>query len=208
MPVTGGDVDLARAVASTPGAIFSFSANSHSDLGRSLGIRPKPQAEFTRAGQILSLDALTVSSDLSNLDSTAVNMVIAGTPPDRLRWWNLSRSVTVTIDDNEVYRGPVVSVAVANGQFLRGLDLFPRGHPADGKLEVQIVHIKRNQRKRMRGRLITGTHTPHPDIKECSGREVVIDWGRPRRWEVDGQVREPVAAITVKIKPEAYWILL
>ena len=55
---------------------------------------------------------------------------------------------------------------VMNSQFLGTLDLAPRGHPNDGRVEVTEVRSSMGVRQRLvaRRRARTGSHLPHPDI--------------------------------------------
>ena len=69
---------------------------------------------------------------------------------------------------------------VASGQYLRGADLVPRGHPGDGRVEVQVYAVRRGERAAMRSRLPQGVHLPHPDITQTSGRQVEIRADRAR----------------------------
>ena len=48
----------------------------------------------------------------------------------------------VTVDGRTVHDGPATSVVVANGQFSGTADLAPRGHPGDGRLEVQVYALR------------------------------------------------------------------
>jgi len=208
--VIGDDAELGRAVTRAPGGIYLFQPDRSSDLARNLGIRSTvgENKSSSADSKALSMDALLISDDTSPTKNlTAVNMIISGTAPDRLRWWSRSRPVTVTIDGKEIYAGHAAGVAIATGQFMRGLDLFPRGHPGDGKIEVQIIHIRRSQRRKLRTRLAAGTHVPHPEILERSGREVVVAWAQPNRQEIDGQTRKSAAIVAINVWPEAYWIV-
>lgn len=62
-------------------------------------------------------------------------------------------------------RGPITVISCA--QFLRGMDIAPRGHPNDGKVEVLEfdASISVRERFRMLQRLRTGDHLPHPSIR-------------------------------------------
>ena len=67
------------------------------------------------------------------------------------------------LDGRPWFSGPATTVVVATGQFLRGLDLVPRGHPGDGKAEVQVYALRRaGAAARCAARLATGAHVPAP----------------------------------------------
>ena len=64
--------------------------------------------------------------------------------------------------------GRATAVVVASGQYLRGADVVPRGHPGDGRVEVQVYAVARGERAGVRGRLPQGVHLPHPDITQTT----------------------------------------
>ena len=68
---------------------------------------------------------------------------------------------------------------VASGQYLRGIDVVPRGHPGDGRVEVQVYAVAAGERAGVRARLPQGVHLPHPDITQTTGRRVE-SWRRTR----------------------------
>ena len=93
----------------------------------------------------------------------------------------------VVIDTRVVHDGAALAVVVASGQYLRGNDVVPRGHPGDGRAEVQVYSLTRGERAAMRERLPLGVHLPHPRIRTASGRRVEVQaMGSPRPVEVDG----------------------
>jgi diacylglycerol kinase family enzyme len=129
----------------------------------------------------------------------AVNMVVLGPPPDRLRRDHRSHQCRVEVDGRLVVDGPCTTVVVANGEYLRGLDVVPRGHPGDGRFEVHVYAVPPAERRRMRSRLRTGTHVPHPGIMTAQGMHVVVQWDGPVRQEIDGAGRPPTRALEVTL---------
>src|SRR3954452_13304304 len=77
----------------------------------------------------------------------------------RKRWW----------------RGRVY--VAMNAEFLGRWDVAPRGHPNDGRLDTFEVTMSVGDRLKARSRLPTGTHLPHPQIKErrVSAAQIEID---------------------------------
>jgi diacylglycerol kinase family enzyme len=100
------------------------------------------------------------------------------------------------------------TIVVANGQFLRGRDLVPSGHPGDGRLEVQVYALAPAGRRPMRRRLAVGTHLPHPGIVVTHGRVVELALGRPAAVEADGIRLFSAADVVVEAVPGAYRLLL
>jgi hypothetical protein len=192
--VEGPDAALAAAAAGTAGLRVAFAPSSTSDLGRALGIGgSRPGAHE------VPLDGL----HLDAAPRLALNAVVLGIAPDRLRWWTRDRSIEVTVDGRERFRGRATTVLVANGQYLRGADVVPRGHPGDGRAEVQVYALTRGERRPMRRRLAQGAHVPHPRIRELSGRRIEVRVaGAELPLEVDRVGRGARRELTVEVVPE------
>ncbi len=196
--IDGGDADLAATVTTHPGALIRFRPAASSDVARAVGARSSGAA-----GIELPLDALRIVGA-----GLATNMVVAGTPPDRLRRFSRRIFVTVGVDGAEWFAAPATTVVVATGQFLRGLDVVPRGHPGDGRAELQVYAPEPGEAGAMRRRLGTGMHVPHPRIAQRAGRRIDIRWVRPQRLEIDGVARATALAVTIEVVPGAYRLLV
>ncbi len=200
--VEGDDAALDAAVREQPGARVGFHPDPTSDLARALGIGATGEGTVE-----LGIDALAVVADDREL--FAVNMFVVGTAPDRAGWFTGAPDLRVEVDGRAVHDGPATSVVVAPGHALRGHDVGPRGHPGDGRAEVQVYAVPRAQRAGVRSRLPQGVHLPHPDITQTSGRRVtVVADKRPVGLEVDGVPGPPATRITVEIVPEAFLIVV
>jgi diacylglycerol kinase family enzyme len=171
-----------------------------SDLARALGI----SATGDPSGRAGPVDALAVEPG-----GTAVNGVVLGTPPGRVRLTTPSAEVRVLVNGREVAAGRATTVIVANGQFFDGLDVVPRGHPGDGRIEVQVYALRRGERRAMRARLPQGVHLPHPRITTATGRDVEIhvrDGQLPLT--IDGVDRGSVPDLAVGVIPGALRLML
>jgi hypothetical protein len=205
--VEGDDAALARAAGEVPGARITFRPSDRSDLARVVSLDPTPRV----ATMELPVDALRIVADgragrAANM--LAVNMVVLGAAPDRFRRLDRARAVTVTIDGREVYDDRAVTVVVANGQYLRGIDLVPRGHPGDGRFEVQVYAPRRGERRVMRDRVRRGEHLPHPHIKQMVGRRVeILGADRALALEIDGVAEPATRRVVVEMVPEAFSLL-
>jgi hypothetical protein len=199
--VEGGDAALAALASRQPGIRVSFRPAPDSDLARALGLaggRPPAALE-------VPLDGL----DLRVAPGMAVNMVVLGAPPDRVQWWSRAVPVEVTVDGRERFRGRATTVLVANGQYLRGADVVPRGHPGDGRVEVQIYALGRGERRGMRRRLAQGAHVPHPRILELTGRRIEVHAaGRGLELAVDGVGQGPQKDLTAEVVPGVIRVLV
>ena len=209
MTATGDDRALARVVAD------ALAGGSGGEVARvRITWRAAPDADFARAvsatrapdetSHDLPCDALQVTAS-HGAPVVAVNMAVLGTAPDRARWWDRSAGVRVSVDGRVVHDGRATGVVVANGEFLRGADVIVRGHPGDGRLEVQVDAVPRGQRGALRRRVRTASHVPHPGIVQASGRRVEIEVAR-RGWglETDGATGPRTREVVVEIVPEAF----
>jgi YegS C-terminal NAD kinase beta sandwich-like domain len=206
--VAGDDADLVAAAASHPGALVRFRPSPRSDLARALGLG-SDGAGTTE----VAIDALAIDLDDDVVGAVnpvdAVNVVVLGPPPDRLRWTARASHVTVRVDGRAWFSGRATTVVVANGQFLRGADIVPRGHPGDGSAEVQVYALARRARRGMRRRLPTGTHVPHPDVRSGRARRVEVEVAGPRLpVEVDGRRQGRAGRLVVTLVPAAIRLLV
>jgi hypothetical protein len=203
--VAGDDADLAAAVMRHRGARLRFRPSPASDLARAIGLAPG-RAEDAASTE-LAIDALEV--DTAEGTDLAVNAVVLGPPPDRLRWSARAARVTVRVDGRPWFTGRATTVVVANGQFLRRSDVVPRGHPGDGWAEVQVYALGRRARAEMRRRLPTGTHVTHPDVRGGRARRVEVDVAGGRLpLEVDGRRRGRGHHLAVTLMPAAVRLLV
>lgn len=200
--VTGGDADLAHAlIGSRTGVLVAFNPSEESDIARAIGLR----AGAPRQGIALPMDAIQLEDG-----TLVVNMVILGSAPDRLAWRSRSAKITVRFDGRTsglAVEG-ATTVVVATGQWLRGLDLVPRGHPGDGKADVHTYAVERRERKHVHHRLLTGTHVPHPYITIRTCVEVNVQASRELDLEVDGRAKAETATLRAKILPARYRLLI
>jgi len=198
--VQGDDADLAATVeAAAREALVAFDPAPASDLARAVG----RVAGTPESGVALPLDVLRLGDG-----SPAVNALVLGTAPDRVTLRTRAVALEVSVDGRPWWSGPATTVVVATGQYLHGLDVVPRGHPGDGRLEVQVYALRAGERRAMRARLASGTHVPHPRIRTGRGTTVAVRAARGLPLEVDGHRRDPAAQVRVGIEPGAYRLLV
>jgi hypothetical protein len=200
LEVDGGDADLASVVSRRPDLLVRFRPDASSDLARAIGLGVDSPVAL---GVEVPLDLLQIDDG-----RVAVNMIVIGTPPDALGRFARRFGVNVRIDSRPLFHGPCTTVVISIGQFRRGLDLVPRGHPGDGRAEVQIYAVPARQRRELRARLATGTHVPHPKITQRSAARVTVSIDRRVLLEVDGRPAPATDLVDVAVVPNAYRLLL
>jgi diacylglycerol kinase family enzyme len=189
--------------------LVRFSASPASDLARAVGL----VAGAVPAGVALPLDVLDVEAAMAGAAADpatvmAVNSVVVGVAPDRLRAWHRRAGFTVEIDGAVVDAAAATSLVVMNGQYLRGLDVSPRGHPGDGVAEAQLYALPASVRRAMRQRLPSGAHLPHPAITVRKVRHLALRATRPVALEIDGEPAGRVTVLDVRVRPAAYRLFI
>lgn len=182
-----------------------------SDLARAVGVADVKvggaalRAHDDRPDQGVELPIDAISSDIG----LAMNCIILGVVPTRVHAYHRRRPIRVRVDGRELFSGRATTVVIANGQFVEGADLVPRGHPGDGRLEIQVYALAPGERGPMRRRLPAGIHLPHPHIIATSGRAVEVD-GLTRPWPINLDRRSDTVetALGVAILPSVIRLLI
>ncbi|MCB0970767.1 MAG: hypothetical protein KDA97_04505 [Acidimicrobiales bacterium] len=99
------------------------------------------------------------------------------------------------------WRGPVL--AVMNAQWIGRWDVAPRSHPNDGLLDVLEGDPSLDDRLKVRGRLATGTHVPHPDIAVRRLAAAQFEFERPTPVWLDGERVATARSLSVRVEPDA-----
>jgi hypothetical protein len=107
----------------------------------------------------------------------------------RKRWW----------------RGRVY--VAMNAEYIGRWDVAPRGHPNDGRLDTFDVTMSTSDRMKARRRLATGTHLPHPGIKERRVSAAQVDVDRLDVW-LDGECVGPATSLSIRVEPDAITVVV
>ena len=95
-----------------------------------------------------------------------------------------------------------------NAQWLGHWNVAPRGHPDDGVLDTFDVRLPLTGLPQVASRLRTGSHLPHPGIKER--RAPAVQLGLDRRLPVwlDGTKVGMARDLSVRIEPDALRVVV
>lgn len=99
------------------------------------------------------------------------------------------------------WRGRVV--AVMNAQWIGSWDVAPRSHPNDGLLDVFDGDLSVDDRLKVRSRLATGTHVPHPGIHQARVAALQLELDRPAPVWLDGDRVGSARSLTIRAEPDA-----
>jgi hypothetical protein len=92
-----------------------------------------------------------------------------------------------------------------NAQYVGPLDLAPRSHPNDGRLDALVVAPAMSMRARLqaRRRARSGTHLPHPQLSMSQTATVSWTFDRAVPVRVDGERWGSARTVTVTVAPDA-----
>lgn len=94
-----------------------------------------------------------------------------------------------------------------NAQWRGEWDLGPKAHPNDGLLDSYEARLTLSDLGKVRARLPTGSHLPHPGIKQRRVPTLDVAFDRPLIVEVDGVVVGKARALSIRLEPDALTIV-
>ncbi|MDP1792958.1 MAG: hypothetical protein Q8K63_02375 [Acidimicrobiales bacterium] len=101
------------------------------------------------------------------------------------------------------HRGWRDAAVVMNAQWLGTWNLGPKSHPNDGLLDVSEFSLNRFEWHKVRSRLESGTHLPHPRIETKRTAATSFEFARPATVFVDGAEVGTARTLAVRIIPDA-----
>jgi hypothetical protein len=99
-------------------------------------------------------------------------------------------------------------VAVMNAQWHGALDVAPRSHPNDGRIDVLDADMPILERVKARSRLHTGTHVPHPAIEQHRVAAWATTFDPPLNVWLDGERYGSVRELVVRVEPDALSVVV
>ena len=100
------------------------------------------------------------------------------------------------------------AVVAMNAQWLGPWNLAPRGHPNDGVLDFCDATLRFADRLKVRRRLPSGTHLPHPGITARRATAQQFEFERPLPVELDGQPAGMARTLSVRVEPDALKVVV
>ena len=168
------------------GAPFGELGLTGGDLHRTLG-SPHHDEQDLRSGRGVRYPVDVGIASLDGGGELVFLSHLVAHPRRRVRWWSRR------------------TVAVMNATHLGELDLGPRAHPGDGRLDLTDGRLPLGQRRAGRRRARSGTHLPHPDLHTHSAAEleVVGDGGGHLHVWLDGSYAGTASRIEVTCRADA-----
>lgn len=100
------------------------------------------------------------------------------------------------------------TVAVGNAQWLGGWNLWPRGHPNDGRLDLLDARLPLADLRKVHARLGTGSHLPHPGVVARRVKAETVQLDRPLGVWLDGQRIGTGRTFAFRCVPDALRVLV
>lgn len=100
------------------------------------------------------------------------------------------------------------AVAAMNAQWVGDWNLGPRAHPNDGKVDVYEADLPIGEVRKVRARLPTGTHLPHPGIRAKRGVAVQVELMKPQPVWIDGERIGDGRVFAFRVEPDALTVIV
>lgn len=100
------------------------------------------------------------------------------------------------------------AVVAMNVQWHAGWNLGPKAHPNDGRLDTFDARLPLRDLAKVRRRLPTGTHLPHPGIEVRRAAAVTFELDRPLPVWLDGERVDEGRTLAVRLEPDALLVVV
>lgn len=103
---------------------------------------------------------------------------------------------------SKVFDGALL--VITNGSFVGPMNLGPRAHPNDGRLDLTWGTVPRGDRRAARKRALSGSHVPHPALEERRIAAETLELGPDGlEIEIDGRPIGHAVQLVVSCRPDA-----
>jgi hypothetical protein len=159
------------------------------DLYRTLGGSPDPGPDDRgEVGRLGSEEAMTFPVDLGEV-------LVDG---------RLHLFVAHLVAHSPLWRRVFVAM---NAEWRGDWDLGPKSHPNDGLLDTSDATLTLADVWKVRTRLGTGSHLPHPGITARRVPVVQVEFRRPLLIELDGVAIGKGRILSVRVQPDALTVV-
>ncbi len=112
---------------------------------------------------------------------------------------------TVDIDGRRWFEGRSAMVLVGNfGTISGGIDVFPDATPDDGHLDVMVLSAASlRDWAAVAWRLLRRSGLSEVAAERTTGRSITVTMSSPRRWELDGEERDPTRRLEFSVRPRS-----
>ncbi len=100
------------------------------------------------------------------------------------------------------------TLAVGNAQWLGDWNLWPRGHPNDGRLDLLDARLPLGDLRKVHARLATGSHLPHPAIVARRVKAEAVELDRPLGVWLDGERISTGRTFAFRCVPDALRVVV
>lgn len=100
------------------------------------------------------------------------------------------------------------AVVAANAQWIGSWNVAPAGHPNDGRLDLLEADVPVGERLKVRARLASGTHLPHPAIRARKVDAVQLDLPPGTRVRLDGVSVGRAETLSIRTEPDALTVVV
>ncbi|HUR77713.1 MAG TPA: hypothetical protein VMZ22_07185 [Acidimicrobiales bacterium] len=94
-------------------------------------------------------------------------------------------------------------VVAMNAQWIGDWNLGPKAHPNDGIVDAYEGHLGLFEWRKVRARLPTGSHLPHPRISATRSKAVSFEFTSDYEVFIDGEAVARARHLAIRIEPDA-----
>jgi hypothetical protein len=94
-----------------------------------------------------------------------------------------------------------------NAQWVGEWNFGPKAHPNDGIVDAYEGHLGMFEWRKVRARLLTGSHLPHPRIEPTRAKAVTFEVAQDYEVFVDGEPVGPARHLAIHIVPDAIRVI-